>query len=137
MSNKCTHRCMNGRNCGGCGCEGCGYNQPKAGHASLWAIVLEKPDDFGESPDLILALSRDAAIRQLVHVLGVYEENLTEGLELPEWLAENPVPDATSADLSDLHKWLEELHGNLSEYWWSEFEVTTDMATFISASALS
>ena len=24
----CTHRCMQGNDCGGCGCKGCGYGKP-------------------------------------------------------------------------------------------------------------
>lgn len=28
----CIHRCMNGRNCGGCGCPGCGYSVTPAVH---------------------------------------------------------------------------------------------------------
>lgn len=93
---------------------------------TLYAIILESPSEFGETPELIVAETRDAAVRTLVRVFAELDKNLTDGLTkyiytYEPWLTINPIPD--SAGDSDLDAYLEDLHEVLGGFWWTHYEI--------------
>lgn len=94
---------------------------------TLHAAVIELPDNFAESPDLIVRRTRADLVKAVVTFLATQDKVLTGGLGQfildDDWLTEHPIPSLTMATDDALSTWLGALSNILSGFYWTLFTI--------------